>query len=190
MNKTSKKFVMPGDVIGTTEEYIAGDGTYETDGKIYSASTGYVEIDTNAMSIKVKSVTSTPVVLKPDDIVYGTVSDIKGGLAVVEVAGAEGKSRSIASGSSNGSLHISKVQDEFIKDIGLAVKTGDIIRAKVIQAEPSLQLTTKDKNLGVIISKCLDCAQPLERDGINARCPGCKRVYAKKLAEDYGNVKI
>ncbi|UCH89150.1 MAG: exosome complex RNA-binding protein Csl4 [Thermoplasmata archaeon] len=188
MENEKKRFMLPGDVIGTSEEYIAGDGTFESDGKIYSSNTGYLEIDADEMVARVNPVTSMPVILKKNDLVYGYVYGIKGSMTIIEVAKVIGKARGISMSDTMGSLHISKIQSDFLKDATQAFKVGDIIRAKVIQVEPSLQLSTQGKNLGVILASCRECNLPLKREGKGLCCPQCESRYSRKLAQDYGNV--
>jgi len=40
-----RKIVLPGDVIAATEEYEAGEGTYESEGQIYAAMPGILDLD-------------------------------------------------------------------------------------------------------------------------------------------------
>jgi exosome complex component CSL4 len=190
MKDQERRLLLPGDEIGTAEEYIAGEGTFEQDGKIFSSNTGYLDIDKNEMIVRVKPATSTPVILKINDLVYGVVYDIKGSMVLVNVSKVIGEDRDIAMGDTMGSLHISKIQEEYLKDIGEAFKVSDIVRAKVIQVEPSLQLTTNGRNQGVIVANCIECQMPLEKKGRDLICPQCETKYRKKLAEDYGTVKL
>ena len=190
MTDTSRKFVLPGDEIGASEEYMAGEGTYERDGKIFSAVAGFLNIDPGEMTASVESATSTPVVLSPGDIVFGVIYDARGSNALVNVVRVVDREREIALGDNIGSLHISKVKKEFLKDMGEAYKVSDIIRAKVVQVEPSLQLSTAEDDLGVIIAHCLECRVRLERTKGGLECPGCEAKYKKKLAKDYGEYKL
>src|SRR5207247_1335880 len=68
-------------------------------------------------------------------------------------------------GETEGAIHVSKISSEYIEDIHDAFHLGDIVRAKVIQAKPSLQLTTAEPNLGVVKAMCSRCRGPLELQG-------------------------
>jgi len=190
MADENKRFIMPGDEIGTSEEYIAGEGTYEKNGMIIASNTGFLDIDMNEMVVRVIPATSTPVLLKVSDLVYGVIFDNKGAMSIVDVVKIIGSKRDISNGDTQGSIHISKVTTGFLKDLGEAFKIGDIIRAKVIQVDPSLQLATYDSNLGVVLANCIECQVPLERRNNELECPVCESRYRKKLADDYGAAKI
>jgi exosome complex component CSL4 len=190
MPDEKKRFMLPGDEIGTSEEYIAGEGSYEKHGKLYASSTGFLEIDKSEMVARVVPVTSTPVLLKVKDLVYGAVYDNKGSMSIIQVDKVEGRNRKISDGDTMGSLHISKVKEGFLKDLRDAFLVGDIVRAKVIQVEPSLQLATQDSNLGVVVSYCINCRLQLKLEGKNLECPKCETRYRKKIADDYGKVKF
>jgi exosome complex RNA-binding protein Csl4 len=45
--------VVPGDLIGASEEYLAEEGTYEERGKIFAAITGKVEINKEDRTVRV-----------------------------------------------------------------------------------------------------------------------------------------
>ena len=49
---------------------------------------------------------------------------------------------------------------------------------------------TKDVHLGVVRAQCGMCKTELERKGKNLYCPKCRRSQPRKLADDYGDVKI
>ena len=139
---------------------------------------------------RVVPATSTPVLLKVKDRVYGAVYDNKGSMSIVNVEKLAGEDLRISDGETKGSIHISKVKNGFLKDIRDAFLVGDIVRAKVIQVEPSLQLATQDGDLGVVVAYCIDCQLALKRKGKDLECPKCETRYRKKIAEDYGDAKI
>jgi len=60
-----------------------------------------------------------------------------------------------------------------LEDIHDAFYIGDIVRARVIQSEPSVQLETADRELGVIFADCPLCNVPLEYQKTSGRCPKC-----------------
>ena len=84
-------FVLPGELVGTTEEFKPGAGTTISAGDIYSTATGNVIIDRKARIVSVKPNTLTPNILKVGDIIYGKITDVRESGAMVEIAGIEGK---------------------------------------------------------------------------------------------------
>ena len=65
-------------------------------------------------------------------------------------------------------------------------RVRDIIRAKVLESEPAIQLTTKSPGLGVLKSYCPRCGTPMNKKGHGVVCPECEWKDSKKLADDYG----
>ena len=91
-----KRIVYPGDELGTSEECMAGEGTYEKAGKIYAASIGELTLDPATRFAKVIPLTSAPVKLKVGDTVIGIVEDIRSSMMFVNVVKLEGESRQIS----------------------------------------------------------------------------------------------
>jgi exosome complex component CSL4 len=179
-----KKLVLPGDEIGHSEEYMAGENTYEDEGKIRSAVVGKVEIDTKEREVKVTAF-NPPVFLKNNDFVIGIVTETKSAMAVVEIIKVVGVERHVST-LDVGAIHVSKIAPGYVKSVDSEFQMRDIIRAKVMQAKPSVQLTTVDNNLGVIKSKCSRCRGDMIKKGNRLYCEPCDRYEHRKIAEDYG----
>lgn len=180
--------VLPGDEIAAEEEYVASDGTYVRNGKIYASQVGRLVLDDDECVARVES-PNPPNVLKIGDIVYATIDDTRKTMATATALVAEGTDRDIAS-STNATLHVSKISPDYTSSVADEVRKGDLIRARVIGVKPSLQLTTKEEHLGVVRALCGICKTPLQRKGHNLYCPKCKRSQPRKLADDYGDVEI
>lgn len=182
------KIILPGEAISTTEEFTAGEGTYEENGKVLSSIIGIIEIDTNERVAKVKPM-NPPVIIKDGDIVIGVINDVRGENAFVEILKVVGKERAISS-EINATIHISKISNEYINDIGKWLRIGDIVRARVIQIFPLLQLSIQGENLGVLKSLCMKCRLPLIRKVKELWCENCDRAETRKIANDYGDGKV
>src|SRR2546426_746488 len=89
-----------------------------------------------------------------------------------------------------GTIHISNVSEEYTEDIHDMYRLGDVIRAKVIQVKPSLQLTTAERDLGVVKALCSVCRGPLELRGKDLYCPRDERTEHRKLAADYADLRL
>lgn len=184
-----KNIVFPGDKLSTSEELLAGDGTYEDEGVIRAARIGEYEVDTKAHAAMVKPVTSTPVLLKKGDTVLAEVRSVRSSMIIADVIHVIGKSRAI-SGDTNGTLHISEISQSYVKDPESVFTLGDIFRAKVTQVTPSIQLATKGGDFGVIKGFCSECRNPLEKkDGV-LECPVCGHREKRKMASDYGTFDL
>lgn len=180
--------VLPGDQIAVAEEYEPGDGAYEHRGHIYAAVPGVLEFDHRERIARVRAFNPLAK-LKEGDIVYSVVDEIRGSMMTATVVALHGRKRAI-SGDNGGSIHISKVSQSYTEDIRKLFRVGDIIRAKVIQAKPSLQLTTADRNLGTLKAMCGQCRGPMVQRGRDLYCPRCERFESRKIADDYDDPRL
>jgi exosome complex component CSL4 len=182
----SKRLVYPGDPVGVAEEFVPGPGTYEENGEVFAATVGYLTLDTDEFVARVERLTPEPAVARPGDIVLGVVHATRGSMAIVELkALAENPDRAIA-GDTNGTLHVSKASEQYVESMENAFRPRDILRAKVLETDPAIQLTTKGPHLGVLKSYCPRCGTPMDRKGKGLLCPECDWKDTKKLADDYG----
>ncbi len=182
------KMVLPGDQIAVAEEFEPGEGAYERNGLVFAATTGVLVLDSASRVARVRAF-NPPAELKVGDIVYGQVDDIRGMMATATVLAVHGRTRQI-SGESEGTIHISNVSEDYTEDIHDMYRVGDIIRAKVIQVKPSLQLTTAEPDLGVVKALCSVCRGPLELRGRDLYCPRDERTERRKLAADYSDLRL
>lgn len=179
-----KRFVMPGDEIAILEEYLPGSGTYEEDGLVYSEYAGFLTLDPMEKVASVKPVKESGDLHK-GDIIYGVIRSIRPMMAVVEAIEIEGRTRKIA-GSSNGTLHISKMSTRYVSDVERVFRLGDILRAQVISATPSLQLSTARADLGVVLALCRKCRKPMIRKGKVLYCEDCELTDSRPVSTRYG----
>ncbi|HEV8050301.1 MAG TPA: RNA-binding protein, partial [Thermoplasmata archaeon] len=82
MTGTTDPLVVPGDLLGTAEEFVPGRGTYEDRGKIYSALLGHRRVDPSDRAVRVDAVHAVPTIHE-DDLVYGRVDEVKSAMAIV-----------------------------------------------------------------------------------------------------------
>jgi len=186
---TKDKIVLPGEQVSTSEELLPGDGTYEEDGIIRATRIGTYFVDEKQRKAKVKPLTSTPVLVKRGDIVLAKVGSVRSNMIVADVIHVIGKNRDI-SGDRNGTLRVSEISNGYVKDPSTEFAPGDIIRAKVTQVKPNIQLATKDRDLGVIKALCGKCRHALVRKGNILECNNCGYKEKRKTAVDYGEYDI
>lgn len=189
MSKTKDNFVIPGDFLGTSEEFLSRNGTYKDKSNIYAACTGVVKIDTKEKSISIVPQTDIPPVPKVGDIVLGRVLDIKSSVVLVDIARIKGQEDREIATLKQGAIHISNIKDAYVKELGYEFGFQDIIRAKVID-DQTLRLSTDNKNLGVIKAICSRCRAALKRADHKLECPKCGRIETRKIADDYGSGSI
>jgi exosome complex component CSL4 len=186
--KKDKKIVVPGEQIGTSEEFLSGEGTFEQSGSIYSSIMGELSLDSDEMEAKVRPI--NPLVkLSNGDVVLAQVQDIKSSMVIVNVIRVEGNPREVTGGTM-GSIHVSKIAEGYTSDVWKEYRIGDLIRAKVIQSRPSLQLATDRPKLGVILGLCTKCRMPLVKKEGMLHCPNCQRTELRNTAPDYGDYHL
>ena len=187
----SREFVLPGDMIGTSEEFIAGSNTFEHRGTIYSTATGLVNINRKTHNISVVPKTSTPPEIEKGDIVIGRINDLKSSMALVEIAKIEGKGEREIVNLQPAAIHVSNVKDRYVKNILHEFSPFDIVKAKVIDLK-SMRLTTAGKELGVIKAYCERCHVHLIKKSDNGdrtnklKCPICGNIESRNLSSQYG----
>jgi exosome complex component CSL4 len=186
---TKDKVILPGDQVSTSEELLPGEGTFEEDGIIRAARVGTYYVDEKHRKAIIKPLTSIPVELRKGDIVLAEVNSVRSNMVIAEVIHVVGKNRPI-SGDTNGTLRVSEISNGYTKDPATEYAPGDIIRAKITQVRPSIQLATKDRDLGAIKSLCSKCRKPLYKKENQLKCDNCGNKERRNTAVDYGDYDI
>lgn len=177
------KVVLPGEKVAAGEEFLAGDGTYEDQGDIYASQMGELDLDLRGKVARVRGY-NPPVELKVGDLVLATVEDIKPTMAILTVQTVEGIERAVT-GRTEGTLHISKVSEAYTEDIREEFRSGDLVRARVLQVKPSIQLATNEDPLGVVRALCTRCRFPLVKKEQGLYCENEERYESRKVASTY-----
>jgi exosome complex component CSL4 len=180
------KWVAPGTLLGTEEEYVAGKGTYVENSKIYASILGRLEDDKRTLNVICESlIMPVPV----NAIIVGRVEAIIDPIAIVSVQQIEsqGKCRFVISGE-NFVLKVQNIRQGYVKNVKDEIRIGDIIRAKVIDIKNGeYHITTEDPNLGCIRAYC---SNPRSRFILTKTNTGlvCEQNGTKenrKVASDY-----
>lgn len=182
----ARRLVYPGDSVGVAEEFTPGRGTYEENGEVFAATLGYLTLDTNDFEARVEPLVKQPAVVKIGDIVIGTVQMTRTSMAIVEVQRLADQPNRALGGDTNGTLHVSKASEAYVESMEAIFRPRDIIRAKVLENSPAIQLTTKGPHLGVLKSYCGRCGTAMNAKGKGLVCPECEWKEHSKLADDYG----
>lgn len=174
-------FVMPGDVLGVSEQYLPGDWTYEDEGYIKAAVIGNVSINRHEIAIIPK--TTVPVVLKVGDTVVGQITDIKGQRAMVDVQASIDSSRELALPYS-GAIHVSQVKKGYLEKLTDAFRIGDIVEGKIIKIMgDNIDINTEDPEHGVLKAMCSRCRKFMvsvdDKDVLY--CEQCNRKEKEKF---------
>jgi exosome complex component CSL4 len=177
-------FVLPGDVVGSAEEFVPGDCTYVKGGIIYASTAGLVKINPRTKMANVMPKTNAPPKLCQGDIVVGEVVDLKDSLVIVSLAFKKGyEDRPISD--EEATIHISNVKNSYVRDLRQMFSLRDILKAKIID-ERQMRLTTGEEDLGVIKAYCNRCMAGLVRENGKLVCPSCAHTETRKLSSCYG----
>ncbi len=179
------RLVVPGDLLGTAEEYVPGRGTYEHEGRIYAALLGHSRVDPSSRSVSVLALHGIPE-LDSGDLVLGRIEELKSAMAIVEILAAHPSSRTVP-GEPEGTIHVSKVKEGYTESLNDELAPGDLVLAKILENHPSIKLTTAPAALGVVAAKCQRCHATLELTGRSELvCPRCGNREHRKVSSDYG----
>jgi len=187
MKINSGDSVMPGDVLGVSEQFLPDKWTYDDGNCIKAAVFGNVAIDNKSKMISIIPKSGTPALLKVGDTIYGQVSDVRGQRAIIDVQGMKNCDRQLAL-SYMGAIHISQVKNGYLERLHDALRIGDIIEAKVIKIMgDNLDLNTIDKEGGIIKAMCTRCRafmKPTNKKD-ELYCEVCDRKERRKVSSNY-----
>jgi exosome complex component CSL4 len=175
------ELVLPGDYLGAAEEYVPGRGTYGHRGRIFACLLGHPSIDPRDRTVRVEARNAIPEVGE-GDLVYARVDEIKTAMAICSVLTTASSRRGIP-GAPEGTVHISKAKDGYTESLSGEFAVGDLLLAKVLQAHPSIKLSTASANLGVVSGRCQACHAVLSRGAKEFVCPRCGRHETRKMAQ-------
>jgi exosome complex component CSL4 len=178
--------VIPGELLGTAEEFVPGHGTYEDRGKIYAALLGHRRVDPSDRAVRVEALNAIPSV-HDEDLIYGRVDEVKSAMAIVTILTAATSQRPVP-GAPEGTVHISKAKDGYTEALSDEFAPGDLIVARVLQSHPSVKLTTAAADLGVVAARCQSCHSLLGRGDKELKCPRCGNREHRKVASGYGQI--
>ncbi|OPY25163.1 MAG: Exosome complex component Csl4 [Methanobacterium sp. PtaU1.Bin242] len=188
MKTKSGDFVLPGDALGVTEEFVPADWTYEDEGKIRSLVAGTVSVDNKNKRISIIPKTSYPSVLKNGMVVFGQISEVRGQRALMKIERAKDTDRGLTT-SFSGGIHISQADKGYVSKLTDEFRIGDLVEAKVTKVIglDNVDLTTAENELGVIKAMCTNCRHFMKQLSKNeAICPNCGRKEKRKLSSNYG----
>ncbi|OPY24955.1 MAG: Exosome complex component Csl4 [Methanomethylovorans sp. PtaU1.Bin073] len=185
MDEGEMIFVMPGDIIGTTEEFSPGIGTFLHVADIHAASTGVVKINRKSRVISVVPSTKYPPAIAVGNIVVGAITGLRESVALVEIAAIKDEGEREFQKVGLAAVHVSNVKDSYCKRLDEEFAVGDIIKAKVLNTE-NMRLSTAEKEFGVMKAHCSNCRTVMVKDDNKLKCPECGRVEKRKLSSDYG----
>lgn len=178
-------FALPGELIGTNEEFTKGEQTFDSGGNIYASVMGCVELHKQSRIISVKPVINPLNYIQNQDIVIGRVTAIRNSVVLVEITHIKGRGERKIINLGQAAIHVSNIRDAYVDNISRELCPFDIVKAKVIDVK-SMRLTTAGKELGVMKAFCSRCRQPLHKNGVKLVCKSCGNKETRKTSVNYG----
>ena len=180
--------VFPGDKLAVIEEFNDGEGTYQHEGEIRSNEIGKTKISVRRRAISVKKKTPKPLYPEEGMEVIAEVGSVARKDARIDIFVIQGKENFPTI---SGVVHISDISKDYIKNIDMAVRSGDIIKGKIVNTKNRLNQTSMaGSEYGVVYAYCTRCGGLLEQRGGKLTCPDCGRVERRKLAKSYGQEEL
>ena len=187
MKAKSGDFVMPGEVLGVSEQFLPDKWTYDDEGYIKASVLGTVDISSSNKRISIIPSSGTPAILNVGDSVYGEITDVRGQRATINIQKMKGTSRKLAL-PYMAAIHISQVKRGYLEKLNDAYRIGDVIEAKVSKIiGDNLDLNTEDKENGVVKAICTRCRAYMIPTGRRDElyCEVCDRKERRKISINY-----
>ena len=187
MSATGKKFVVPGDFIGTEEEYLSGEGPFSEKEKVYSTITGEAAEAAKKLTVIQKRPLKA---LGVGATIIGTVQNISEPIALVSMDVGIGEQR-FGETDEYAVLHASMIRKGYVKNVRDEYKIGDIIRAKIVDLRNGeMRLSTDGEDLGAIKAYCGKCRHAMKVESGILKCEECGFKDNRKLAKDYRKASV
>ena len=179
-----EKAVLPGDKLSVIEVLQNGPGAYQHEGDIRSEELGNAHFDLKKRMVEVRK--RTPELTLPLEglDVIAEVGSVMRRDARVDIFIIDGEA---ISSPFTGEIHISGVERQYAKDMTMAMRNGDTIKAKIINTKNRMiQLSVQGPEYGVIYAYCTRCGTLLELQSGRLQCSKCDRSERRKFASTYG----
>lgn len=188
MDKLGKKFVVPGDFLGTEEEYLSDRGTFPDKERIYSNLAGAASEDSHKLSV---AQSRRLCHLETGTTIIGVIENIVEPIALVSIKSGEHEEHRFGENPDYSVLHASMIRRGYVKNVRDEYRIGDIIRAKIAAFQNGeFRLTTDSDELGAIKAFCAKCRHPMRVESGLLQCEGCGAKDNRKLASDYRKASV
>ena len=187
VNSTEKmNLVLPGDILGTSEEFLPGRNVMDENGLLIALKPGTLVKDEKNLTVSVHSfkVTIKP---KPGDVVYGQVTKSDRGKYNIAIgAFQEPGHKELIPTKMESTLKVESSRDEKF----VPVRVGDYVRGKLFVSRYGTDISIGGREFGVLLAKCNNCRQMLFLENNSLKCHNCGNIESRKLAEDYGKIDL
>lgn len=192
MSAATGDFVTPGNSVEIPAGASLGSGLSQTESGAIAIVSGTVVSADDTISIE----TSRPATNSPaiGDEVIAQVTKLMPKVAMIRLLHIEKEAghRDLAAENLFADIFVTEIVDRFLPSPGDAMRTRDLIRARIIQLEPNMKATTKGSpELGVLSAICPACGIDLvtsdAKDDFNVDCPRCDYSGYRALSNGFGH---
>ena len=192
MSASAGDFVTPGTRVLADENTSLGEGIIHTDSGPLALLSGKLIVEDGVISVEIPG--STANLPKVGDVVIGQVNRLNAKTAeirILHIEGKEGGGRDIPALKLFADIYVTEFVDRYIPSAGDAMRSRDIVRAKITQFEPMLKASTKeDPSFGVIHAICPPCGAILQKSDaepdFNVTCNRCDYKGYRVLSSSFG----
>tara|TARA_B100000427_G_scaffold208148_1_gene173311 strand:+ start:1862 stop:3133 length:1272 start_codon:yes stop_codon:yes gene_type:complete len=192
MSASAGDFVTPGTRVLVDENTSLGEGIIHTDSGALALLSGMLTVEDGVLSVEISG--SSANLPKVGDVVIGQVNRLNAKTAeirILHIEGKEGGGRDIPALKLFADIYVTDFVDRYIPSAGDAMRSRDIVRAKITQFEPMLKASTKDDpSFGVIHAICPPCGAVLQKSDsepdFNVTCNRCDYKGYRVLSSGFG----
>ena len=193
MSASAGDFVTPGTSVVVDDGLILGEGVISTESGALASLSGKLVKENGIISIQISG--STANLPKIGDVVIGQVNRLNAKTAeirILHIEHKEGGHRTIPALKLFADIYVTDFVDRYIPSAGDAMRSRDIVRAKITQFEQMLKASTReDPELGVLYAICPPCGEVLEKSDLlpdfNVSCPRCDYSGYRVLSSGFGH---
>lgn len=192
MSSTTGDFVTPGNQVEVPAGTSLGSGLSETESGAIALVSGTLISDGDILSVDANSLgTNSPQI---GDDVIAEVIKLMPKVAMIRILHIEkeGGHRDLSAENLFADIFVTEIVDRFLPSPGDAMRSRDLIRARITQLEPNLKASTRGSpELGVLWAICPACGNELitsdRNQDFNVDCNRCDYSGYRALSNGFGH---
>ena len=192
MSASTGDFVTPGNQVEVPAGANLGSGLSETESGAIALVSGTVISDGDTISVTAnRPETNSPQI---GDDVIAEVTKLMPKVAMIRILHIEkdGGHRDLSAENLFADIFVTEIVDRFLPSPGDAMRSRDLIRARITQLEPNLKASTRGSpELGVLWAICPACGNELvtsdDKQDFNVNCNRCDYSGYRALSNGFGH---
>ena len=192
MSAGTGDFVTPGNQVEVPAGASLGSGLSETESGAIALVSGTVISDGDTISVNAnRPETNSPQI---GDDVIAEVTKLMPKVAMIRILHIEkdGGHRDLSAENLFADIFVTEIVDRFLPSPGDAMRSRDLIRARITQLEPNLKASTRGSpELGVLWAICPACGNELvtsdDKQDFNVNCNRCDYSGYRALSNGFGH---